>query len=36
LGIEIVDELDTTEDMQELARSLWRERAARLGIALPK
>jgi len=36
LGLEIVDELDTTEDMQELARSLWRERAARLGIAPPE
>ena len=32
LGIEIVDELDTTEDMQELARNLWRERAKRLGL----
>lgn len=30
LGIEIVDELDTTEDMQELAKRLWRERRARL------
>jgi len=35
LGLEIVDELDTTEDMQELARSLWRERAAKLGIDQP-
>ena len=32
LGIEIVDELDTTTDMQELARELWRKRAKKLGI----
>jgi CBS domain containing-hemolysin-like protein len=32
LGFEIVDESDTTTDMQELARSLWRERAAKLGL----
>jgi CBS domain containing-hemolysin-like protein len=32
LGLEIVDESDTTTDMQELARKLWRERAAKLGL----
>jgi CBS domain containing-hemolysin-like protein len=32
LGFEIVDELDTTTDMQQLARDLWRERAAKLGV----
>lgn len=36
LGLEIVDELDATEDMQELARRLWRERARRLGVVLPQ
>jgi CBS domain containing-hemolysin-like protein len=35
LGLEIVDELDTTEDLQEHARALWRERASRLGLTLP-
>ena len=35
LGIEIVDEFDTTTDMQELARGLCRERKARLGLVLP-
>jgi CBS domain containing-hemolysin-like protein len=30
LGLEIVDELDTTTDLQELARKLWRERADRI------
>jgi CBS domain containing-hemolysin-like protein len=32
LGREIVDEVDSVEDMQELARDLWRKRAARLGL----
>lgn len=32
LGLEIVDELDRTEDMQRLARERWRERARRLGL----
>lgn len=35
LGMEIVDEIDTIEDMQKLARKKWRERAKRLGISLP-
>ena len=35
LGLEIVDESDTTTDMQELARSLWRERAYKLGLEPP-
>ena len=35
LGMEIVDEIDTIEDMQKLARRTWRERAGRLGIVLP-
>jgi CBS domain containing-hemolysin-like protein len=34
LGLEIVDELDTTADLQELARDLWRQRAAKLGVAV--
>jgi CBS domain containing-hemolysin-like protein len=34
LGLEIVDELDGVEDMQELARRQWRERAKRLGLVL--
>ncbi|NND44707.1 MAG: HlyC/CorC family transporter [Xanthomonadales bacterium] len=32
LGLEIVDEGDTTVDMQELARSRWRDRASGLGV----
>ncbi len=32
LGLEIVDEVDSTRDMQELARQQWRRRAARLGL----
>lgn len=32
LGIEIVDELDDTEDMQVLARQRWKERAKHLGL----
>ncbi len=35
LGMEIVDEIDTIDDMQKLARQKWRERAKRLGISLP-
>lgn len=35
LGMEIVDEIDTIEDMQKLARQNWEERAKRLGIVLP-
>ncbi|MEM1295604.1 MAG: hemolysin family protein [Verrucomicrobiota bacterium] len=32
LGLEIVDEADTKEDMQEFARTLWKRRASRMGI----
>jgi len=32
LGLEIVDEFDTAEDMQHLARRLWRRRARELGL----
>lgn len=32
LGLEIVDEFDTTEDMQALARKLWKRRARKLGL----
>lgn len=32
LGLEIVDEFDTAEDMQALARKLWKSRASKLGI----
>ena len=32
LGLEIVDELDSTEDMQRLARQNWEKRAARMGL----
>lgn len=32
LGIEIVDEFDSSHDMQEYARQKWRERAKALGI----
>lgn len=32
LGLEIVDEHDTTEDMQRHARELWEQRARKLGI----
>jgi CBS domain containing-hemolysin-like protein len=32
IGIEIVDEADTTVDMRQLARQRWRERIQRLGI----
>jgi CBS domain containing-hemolysin-like protein len=35
-GVEIVDEKDKVEDLQALARQLWQERAARMGIVLPK
>lgn len=34
LGQEIVDEADTVEDMQELARRRWAERAQRLGLSV--
>ncbi|WP_432823726.1 CNNM domain-containing protein [Trichloromonas sp.] len=32
LGIEIVDELDTVEDLQRLARENWQKRARKLGL----
>jgi len=32
LGLEIIDEFDDTEDMQALARKLWKNRASKLGI----
>ena len=35
LGFEIIDELDSTEDMQELARRNWQRRAERAGRAKP-
>jgi hypothetical protein len=30
--MEIIDEVDTIEDMQKMARKKWMERAKRLGI----
>ena len=32
MGIEIVDELDKTDDMRRLAREKWEERMNRLGV----
>lgn len=32
LGLEIVDEIDTAEDMQVIARNKWKERAKRSGL----
>ena len=32
LGMEIVDELDATEDMQVLARKNWEQRAQARGV----
>lgn len=34
LGLEIVDEADTKEDMQEFARRLWKRRAEKMGLDL--
>jgi CBS domain containing-hemolysin-like protein len=34
LGLEIVDEADTIQDMQQLARQKWLERARRLGVVI--
>ncbi|MDP0491796.1 MAG: CNNM domain-containing protein [Verrucomicrobiota bacterium JB023] len=34
LGTEIVDEVDDIEDMQQMARDLWKKRAKKMGIAL--
>jgi len=36
LGLEITDESDEIEDMRELARRRWEERAGRLGLVVPK
>ncbi len=35
LGLEIIDESDQAEDMRELARRKWKQRAERMGIVLP-
>lgn len=32
VGVEIVDEKDTTDDLQKLARRLWQQRAEQMGI----
>lgn len=34
LGLEIVDEVDTRDDMQEFARKLWKARAEKMGLEL--
>ena len=34
LGLEIVDEADTREDMQEFARNLWKTRATKMGLEI--
>ncbi|MEM6769363.1 MAG: hemolysin family protein, partial [Bacteroidota bacterium] len=34
LGLEIMDEMDTSQDMQDLARRRWRKRAEAMGINL--
>jgi CBS domain containing-hemolysin-like protein len=34
LGLEIMDEMDTSKDMQELARRRWRKRAEAMGLDL--
>lgn len=34
LGLEIMDEMDTSQDMQDLARKRWRKRAEAMGIDL--
>lgn len=34
LGLEIVDEADTREDMQEFARNLWKTRASKMGLEI--
>lgn len=34
LGLEIMDEMDTSQDMQDLARRRWRKRAESMGIDL--
>ena len=35
LGREIIDEMDNTEDMRELARLRWKKRAAKMGLIEP-
>ena len=35
LGKEIIDEMDNTEDMRELARLRWKKRAAKMGLIEP-
>ncbi len=35
LGMEIMDESDHTEDMRELARKRWEERAKKMGLEIP-
>lgn len=34
LGLEIMDEMDTSQDMQDLARTRWRKRAEAMGLDL--
>lgn len=34
LGLEIVDEADTREDMQEFARNMWKTRAQKMGLEI--
>ncbi len=34
LGVEIMDEMDSVEDMQQLARQLWKKRAKTFGIVM--
>jgi CBS domain containing-hemolysin-like protein len=36
LGTEIVDEVDDIEDMQQMARELWKKRAKKMGIPPPE
>ncbi|MEE4331439.1 MAG: hypothetical protein V2J10_11260, partial [Wenzhouxiangella sp.] len=36
LGLEIVDESDTTDDLRRAARDRWIKRARKLGIELPE
>lgn len=34
LGLDIIDESDKTEDLQELARNLWKQRAKKMGMEI--
>ena len=36
LGMEIMDESDHTEDMRELARKRWEQRAKKMGLEIPQ